>query len=156
MCYWVLIETGKPIARSTVAPITDAELSMQIIKEDLKNFDNRIITKLSTDSNDIEDFDLPDYLQYSEQDDNFETPQYEHVEPKASMPEADEYTPEEFDKYISAEVLLPKGNNLVLGKLIGRKRDGDDNPIGVAHKNPIFDTRLYQVQFPEGQVEELS
>jgi hypothetical protein len=45
---------------------------------------------------------------------------------------------------------------MVLGKVIARKRDINDNPIGVAHSNPIFDTRLYQVQFPEGHVEEYS
>ncbi len=45
---------------------------------------------------------------------------------------------------------------MVLGKIINRKRDADDNPIGVAHSDPIFDTRLYQVQFPQGQVEEYS
>ncbi len=75
---------------------------------------------------------------------------------EASMPQADEMTVEEFDRYISAEVLLPRGDNMVLGKVINCKRDADDNPIGTAHSNPIFDTRLYQVQFPEGQVEEYS
>jgi hypothetical protein len=81
---------------------------------------------------------------------------YEHMEPEAAMPEADDFTTEDYDNYIPAEVLLPRGDDLVLGKGISRKRDADDNLIGIAHKNPIFDTRLCQVQFPEGQVEEFS
>ena len=44
----------------------------------------------------------------------------------------------------------------MLGKVIGRKRDAGDNLIGVGHTNPIFNIRLYQVQFPEGQVKEYS
>jgi hypothetical protein len=52
-------------------------------------------------------------------------------------------------------VLLPKGDDLVLGKVISRKRDADGNPIGTGPSNPIFDTRSYQVLFP-GQVEEYS
>jgi hypothetical protein len=65
------------------------------------------------------------------------------------MPHADEFTPEKFDKYIAAEVMLPRGDNMVIGKIIRRKHDIDGNPIGVAHLNLIFDTRIYQVQFPE-------
>ncbi len=78
------------------------------------------------------------------------------MEPEAAMPEADDFTTEDYDNYIPAEVLLPRGDDLVLGNGISRKRDADDNLIGIAHKNPIFDTRLCQVQFPEGQVEEFS
>jgi hypothetical protein len=61
------------------------------------------------------------------------------------MPEADEWTPETFDKYFAAEVLLPHGGELVLAKVTGRKRASDGTPIGVAHSNPILDTREYEV-----------
>ena len=82
------------------------------------------------------------------------TPQFEPIEPEASMPEADDFDVEAYDKYLSAEVVLPKGYQMLLGKVIARKRDADDNPIGRSHSNPIFDTRLYQVEFPDGHVEE--
>jgi len=72
------------------------------------------------------------------------------------MPEADEFDVEDFDKYLAADAILPKGENMVLGKVTGRKRDLDGNPIGKDHSNPIFDTHLYQVQFPNGRVEEYS
>jgi hypothetical protein len=39
------------------------------------------------------------------------------------MPEADEYTPEAYDEYLTAEVLLPNMGTVTKAKVIGRKRD---------------------------------
>ncbi len=39
MCYWVLTSTGKPIARSTVQPISDAEMATDVVKAELVAFD---------------------------------------------------------------------------------------------------------------------
>lgn len=89
---------------------------------------------------DDHDPDVPDYI----------TPEYVPVDVDNQMPEADEWDAEAFDKYISAEVHLPKNGEEIIGKVVGRKRDHDGNPIGKANNNPILDTRLYQVVFPEG------
>ena len=35
-----------------------------------------------------------------------------------------------------------------------RKRDADGNPIGKANANPLLDTRLYKVEFPDRDVRE--
>ncbi len=103
MCYWVLTSTGKLIARSTVQPIPDAEISPNSVKAELKAFDKSINTKLPSNRKDLEGFEVPDYLQYidSDQEDS-KTPHYEPMEPEATMPEADTFTAEEYDKYISA------------------------------------------------------
>jgi hypothetical protein len=37
-----------------------------------------------------------------------------------------------------------------------RKRDLHGNPIGVSNKNPILDTRVYEVKFPDGHTAEFS
>lgn len=139
-------------------PISRVDKESEPVKAELAAFDEAITSKLVNQSSDMDvnDAIIPDYLQYNEAEDDYETPHFEPVDKEAVMPEADEFSHEEYDKYISAKVLLPKGDQLVLGKVIGRKRDVNDNPIGVAHSNPIFDTRLYQVQFPEGNVEEYS
>lgn len=63
------------------------------------------------------------------------------------------YTPETYDRLLSAEVILPEENLLVPAPVINRKHDSDD-PIGVALKNPVLDTKIYEVQFPDGHVEE--
>jgi hypothetical protein len=95
---------------------------------------------------DNEDDQLPDYI----------TPEYEPYEKENSMPEADEWDAEAYDQYISAQVRLPKDGTEVLGQVISRKRDVVGNPIGKSNVNPILDTRLYQVMFPDGIVAEYS
>jgi hypothetical protein len=72
------------------------------------------------------------------------------AEEAALMPEADEWMPETFYKFLAAEVLLPHGGKLVRAKVTGRKCASDGAPVGVAHSNPILDTREYEVSFPNG------
>jgi hypothetical protein len=48
-------------------------------------------------------------------------------EPEASMPDVDDYSEETFDKYISAQVLLPQGDSFQSGRVKTRKRDFDGN-----------------------------
>jgi hypothetical protein len=73
------------------------------------------------------------------------------MEPEAAMPEADEYMdPEILDNFISAQVLLQKGDEMVTGKVVARKRDADGVAKGRANANPILDTRVYQVEFADG------
>ena len=62
----------------------------------------------------------------------------------------DDYTPEGYGELISAEVLVPKGHQSVLGKVIGRKHDSEGNPIGIKNTNSILDTREYDVVLPGG------
>jgi hypothetical protein len=54
--------------------------------------------------------------------------------------------------YITAEVLLPKGDEYKVGKVIQRKAEDNGNPIGKSHDNQILDTREYEVEFSDGDV----
>ena len=40
--------------------------------------------------------------------------------------------------------------------VIARKQDAKGNPVGRADKNPVKDSRTYEVQFPDGKVAELT
>ncbi len=82
--------------------------------------------------------------------------EYEPIEPEATQQDIDEVTPEVLDSLISAEVLLLKGDVLLPAKVIARKRDAEGNLIGRENVNPILDTRIYDVQFPDGHVESYS
>jgi len=64
--------------------------------------------------------------------------------------EADDYTLEVCDKYLSAQVVLPRGGLRTRGEVVRRKRDADGRPIGKRNLNPILDTREYEVLFPVG------
>ena len=77
---------------------------------------------------------------------------YDPIEPEAEHPDLDDFDEETLDNLLSAEVLLPKGDYQFIGKVIKWKRDADDNPIGRAHSNPVLDTRVYEVEFPDGTI----
>ncbi len=154
MCYWILTSKGTVVARSTVGTISPDELGTDVIKENIKAFDINVNSKLGSDESEgshpsIDGTDSPEDM-WDEDDD------YYQAEPEGDMPEADDFTPDAFDVYISAQVQLPKNDALVSGKVIGRKRDANDNPIGVSNSNPILDTRVYEVEFGDGHVEEFA
>lgn len=90
----------------------------------------------------------------------FETPglqdTYEPYEPEAEIPEVADFTTKMYDALISAEVVLPEGDTLVPATVIGHKHDSDGNPTGTSNSNPILDSRIYQVRFPDGHLEDYS
>ena len=60
------------------------------------------------------------------------------------------------DNYVNSSVMLPRGNTYARGKVIGRKRDGSGNAVGIINDNPILETRKYCVEFNEGEVSKLT
>jgi len=152
MSYWILLETANIIVRSTVQPIPREKLVTPEIKEELQTLDIKITDKLGEATSD-EKYDL-DNLE--EELPEHITPEYDPINPEHSMPEADEWVSDAYDQYISEEVRLPKNGEEILGQVISRKKDYDGNPIGGTSTNPILDTRLYQVMFPDGNVAEYS
>ena len=64
--------------------------------------------------------------------------------------------PEAGDNYVNASLMLPRGNSLAHRTVIGGKRDARSNPIGNANTNPIMDSRVYRVEFDDGEVCELT
>eukprot|EP00957_Ditylum_brightwellii_P101684 7749296-Ditylum_brightwellii.AAC.1 len=71
-------------------------------------------------------------------------------EEEAVKPEAEDYMPEELDKYISAQVMIPLGDSLERATVVSWKRDANGIPIGLANNNPLLDTRMYDVRFNDG------
>ena len=65
-------------------------------------------------------------------------------------------TPEAGDNYLGASILLTRGSKSARGKVKARKRDSDGNVTGKADPNPIKDTRTYEVEFPDGEIAELT
>ena len=78
----------------------------------------------------------------------------DQYKPELSMPEAESYDIESFDKLLSAHVLLPRGEGVEHGKVIGRKHDQDGCPIGQANAIPLLNTSVYEVEFQDGYIQE--
>jgi len=127
---------------------------MDEVREQLTAYDSNIHRVIG---NNVPQDDMPDgplppnYFLGDEWDDEVDP-----IEAEAEMPEADAFDAETYDQYIAAEVMLPTGGELTTGKVTGRKRDQDGNPIGLRNSNPILDTRVYEVQFPDGHAEEFA
>ena len=64
---------------------------------------------------------------------------------------------EALNNYIGEEILLSGKYAIpVLDKVRKQKRDANNLPIGVANSNTILDNRIYELEFPDGQIEEYS
>ena len=173
MCYYVLSETAKVVVRSTLSGLHDDEGNIEDVKgkkefftktleSNIGNFRNAIINKdekdviLDTDDN---------WYKFCLNDDSIDVGVQEPADDK-ELPEStqsektvDDFPDrEEFDAYIGAQVVLPSkdGESLVLTKVASRKRDSDGKVTGKSNVNPILDTRVYQVEYPDGAVAEYS
>ena len=54
------------------------------------------------------------------------------------------------DMLVGAEIFLPHGDRNEIAKIVGRKRNNDGLYVGRAHNNPILDSRVFTVCFPDG------
>ena len=89
-----------------------------------------------------------------------DTPEYERYEDDQDQGtqtiERDDFDKDAIDMYLKAEVTLPIGGEMLSGTVLSRKRDVDGNLVGKANANPILDTRMYVVAFPDGREAEYS
>jgi hypothetical protein len=155
MCYWILPQSGVPIARSTVQTITANELKTEVVQQELASLDDAIKVKLGAHHNDDNPkIDLRLYMEDDDENDNvFDT---EPFEPEARIPDVDVFEPDQYDELLLAEPLLPRDNVLHPARIIGRKRDQDGNPSGNNNPNPLLNTRVYLAEFEDGYVAEYS
>ena len=68
------------------------------------------------------------------------------------VPDADDLvvTPDTQDNYVGAKVNLSFGGTMRSGSFKRRARDAEGELFGTRNSNPILDTRLYEVDFPDG------
>jgi hypothetical protein len=138
----ILKKTGHVVHRSTFRALTDDELQDPTEIESRAEFDNdidRIFGDVSLAEAFGVDFTAKDVQElYSDnsQDDN-------------GVPDRDDLPDNHYDQYVNAEVLLPKGDSIVAGKVKRQKLDDLGIPTDHRHENPILDTRTYYVEFPD-------
>jgi hypothetical protein len=152
-CFWILSLSAKPIARSTVWELTTDEKATDSVRRAMATLNESIESKIGDHLDDDKvreqvgdavplDGDLLEDL-----DDE------SVVEEESTHMEQDEYTPETFDGYLTASVMIPRGGEVLKAHVVSRKRDVNGNPIGKSHSNPILDTREYVVEFEDGAQE---
>ena len=161
MCYYILISSGKFIARSTVIPIPDADLQADDVKEQLRAFTDKVHaaigdhqTAVINNKDVIDDNDPYNDALNCPSDINEVTYPWESDLLDQPLHDETEETQADLDKYIGAHVLLPDSQGVeVLCKVKGRKRNSDGTPIGRSNPNPILDTRIFEVEHPDGHID---
>ena len=65
----------------------------------------------------------------------------------------DDFTPNVYDTYLNMELAIPQGDSLEprLARVTKRLKDANGLPIGLANENPILDTRMYEVEYLDGE-----
>jgi hypothetical protein len=158
MTYMVLPKSCRPIARSSVFPLSQDDRLSSDVKKLMDEFDSSVESKIG-DSRSNEDCfaEFPEVPEVPIDIFVDDEPTLEPLEEDSKMPEADEYySPEAFDQYLSVNVLLDRGGDTMLGTVKQRKRDSDGNPVGRSNTNPLLDTREYEVEFPDGSIDVLT
>ena len=155
MAHYILTSKGTIVIRKSIWALTSDELKDPQMVADIAALDQGIQGKIgdTIKDDDVDPTlvgDLPDPPDFIFED---EKEVDDPVEPEATKLEADEYTPEAYDQYLLAEVLLPHGGDLQKAKVTGRIQDAKGLPVGKRNANPLLDTREYEVTYPDGSTE---
>jgi hypothetical protein len=148
---FLLPKSGRPIVRSTFWSLTPNEVIDK--RTAIRELHESIQTKIGNDRSDRDvaqeigdnHFAVNDLFI---DDDDYDDPDV--VNADLRRPEADDYSPEAFDAYLRAEIQATRGDTLLRGTVVSRKRDRDGLPTGRADPNPLLDTREYLVCFEDG------
>ena len=161
LCYWILTKAGKVLARTTVQHVTEQEQAEPAITAKIQEF--RLIVEQRLDDTNFVDWESkgPGFLE------DVEEPVEDDTQVKGVIPTDEEYGKmiqepkpeaddlgEEYDNYLGAQIQLDVGGETLLGTVVKRKKGLDGKPIGTRHKNPLFDSRAYDVSFPGGVIQE--
>ena len=158
MCYWLLTPSGQVIARTPVQHVVRTEMLDPDLKKLIDEFDAKVKERLN-DAN----FQNPDGTDlYMEDEDSAEEQAYGDGSKTPSdaeygdmlqeeRPEADDIDSDAYDKFIGAEVNIDVAGEGPLRATVKRRAtDYDGNFLGQAHRNPLLDTREYELEFEDG------
>ena len=156
LCSHVINSKGRVVSRTSVIPISKAELESEGMQRAVKEFEEELRRKLEGPTRDSDEdiHSVPVHRRIDEHDDHFE--HYEDDDAsdlQAPLKEDDDLDHDAYDKYILSRVIIPTGDAIQHGTVRRRKRDERGNLIGQSNPNPILDTSIYEVEFDDGRTE---
>ncbi len=151
----VLTSTGKVIPRRTLRKLKPDELHSESEKRKRRWFDEIIQQKLGDSINfpPSRDTVKKEFEPYSDDDDPDSVELPEENDPVNAEGTAVFEQPIT-DRMINAELNMPQGEEMRHAKVIGRSKDADGNIVGTYHDDPMLNSLVYDVEFPDGQVKE--
>lgn len=152
MSFKIITSTGKVVIRKEVWALTDDVEKDILVQECLTDLRKALTEKIGDALKDKEinpKLGSEEPLPEDELFDNEHDPATEPFKKDAFRLEANDFTPEGYDNYLSAKVLLPRAGKEFHATVKARKRDANGNPIGKRNENPLLDTREYEVKFSD-------
>jgi hypothetical protein len=153
MAQAILTAKGTIVPRRTVRRLSQDELISESEKDKRSAFNAAIKSKLGDSVTKPSKPASPDFVPYSDGD--LDPISLEDIEEDP----IDEDGTSQFEKpvtdhLIHAEVVLPKGEQMQMARVIGRSKSDDGRILGIHDDNPMLNTLLYDVQFPDGTIKE--
>ena len=156
MAQWILKANGRVVPRRSPRPLTTAELHSPTEAKKRQVFDELIerrwgnsITPPKTDLDIKPDADPDEYPEEEPTSDG--VPDIEDIVDSTGKRLVQQPM---FDHMINAEVRMHVGDGLVTGKVIGRTMGDHGQEMGRYDDNPLLNSIIYDVEFPDGQVKE--
>jgi hypothetical protein len=164
LCYWILTNTGKVLARTTVQHFTASEVREPEVQKTIQVYHSELESNIGSDQYDtsptIDDFINDDIDAIRSDDETEDDDNYYGLPPSLEIDDVVDNSDarlanDSYDKYVGAELSLPdrKGSNLmakVMKKVINADRNKGNN------YNPMIDESVYEVTFSDGTTEELA
>ena len=149
MSTWILKYNDEIVSITTLRTLTDSEIGSEREKT------NRGIFTKAVNKNIVPTlYEIGIRLYLEDFSDDTDTPSFtpyldnEGIE-EPTMPEADAVA--DYDKYIESEVLLPSnGKETSSTKAVSWVKYQNGKVMWTYNNNPILDTRVYNVMFPDG------
>ena len=171
LCFNVLTESGKVLPVSTLRSLTQSEKVNPSMVKRIEEFDKFVYERygdprsssdqpmsIYSEDDDICEDDVKDEKIINSMPEGYKWETYleSNNEHAHQMPEVSEFKDEEeYETFLNAKLLLPQnGSHMRSARVIGRAKNFDGMNIGNYNPNPLKDTCVYDVMFPDGAIEQ--
>ena len=161
MCQWVLKANGRVVPRRSVRALQTSEIHSPSEIKKRQVFDELIERRHGTSINPPKTKDASKSAQPSEEHEYqeevdvdqtlHETPDTEDIVDSTGKVLNQQPL---YDKLINAEILLPHGDKMQMAKVIGRTVGDHGYTMGSYDDNPLLNSIIYDVEFPDGHIKE--
>ena len=159
MCQWVLKANGKVMPRHTIRPLQTAEIHSPVQIKLHRNFDALIERRHGSAINPPKPIvDIKENPEGADVTEGIE-------EEEGAIPDVEDIVnstgklldqQSDYDKLINAEILLQLDDKMIMGKAKGRSLGDNGKVVGSYDDNPILNSIIYDIEFPDRQVKEYS
>jgi hypothetical protein len=160
LCYWILPASGRVISRTTVQHVLESEMETPDVQNLVKSY-NEQLSRILGDNDVVLDMDgFHAFINEDEPDPFQEVAEETDVTPDidAVVDNTDaERAADTYHSYVGAEVILPDATgNRRMARVLRRVQGNVNNDNQSVITNPLLDTSVFEVQFPDGTVDRLN